>query len=130
MWKSKSGTLEAKRDLHRTYLVVDMDAFFAGKPDPDAGGGGAPAPALNTLPKYQKYVKMQKMHMPEGAIRGKMRMDKITDAEQDAFFAGKGMPAAGGGKEQFRTAPCNPMNELKQKNKLKNKLSRENLINK
>ena len=33
-----------------------------------------------------KYAKMWKMHMPEGAIRGKMRADGITDEQIDAFL--------------------------------------------
>ena len=45
--------------------------------------------------------------MPEGAIRGKMRMDKVSDADMDLFFAGKPRPAAAGG-----AAAGPPVNQL------------------
>ena len=64
---------------------------------PAAAAPAADGPPLNTLPEFNKYAKMTKMHMPEGAIRGKMRMDGISDADMDLFFAGKGRPAATSG---------------------------------
>ena len=36
--------------------------------------------------KMAKYEKMKKMHMPEHAIRNKMRLDGISQADQDKFF--------------------------------------------
>jgi hypothetical protein len=39
--------------------------------------------------KYLKYVKMQKMNLPEGAIRGRMVIDGLSSADIEAFFSGK-----------------------------------------
>jgi hypothetical protein len=39
--------------------------------------------------KFEKYSKMVKMRMPEGAVRAKMKMDNIPDTEIDSFLSGK-----------------------------------------
>lgn len=48
-----------------------------------------------------KYRKMQKMGMPPNVIRNKMKLDGVTDSEQDAFFDPK--PSSSGD-----AAPPNP----------------------
>lgn len=54
-------------------------------PAPSGGGGGGGSGAKND-PKYKKYVMMEKCNLPEGAIRQKMNLDGLSQAEQDAFF--------------------------------------------
>ena len=45
-------------------------------------------------PKYAKFAKMQKLRLPEGAIRQKMAAEGLSESEMDAFFTGGG---GGGG---------------------------------
>lgn len=40
-------------------------------------------------PKYTKYVKMQKMGIPQGAVRHKMIQDGLETGDIDAFFEGE-----------------------------------------
>jgi hypothetical protein len=39
-------------------------------------------------PKFAKYAMMKKMHLPEGAIRGRMMQDGLSVLDQELFFAG------------------------------------------
>jgi hypothetical protein len=77
---------------------TEIDDFFAGKVSnaaPAASAAPTAAPAEATVPtaaateRYEKFFKMQKMHLPEGAIRQKMTQEGFSDAEIDGFFAGK-----------------------------------------
>lgn len=52
-------------------------------PAPSGGGGGGGA---KNDPKYKKYIMMEKCNLPEGAIRQKMNLDGLSEAEQNAFF--------------------------------------------
>jgi hypothetical protein len=76
--------------------VAEQDAFFSGKLPAAPAQSAAASDANGEAAKFEKYRKMQKMSMPEGAVRQKMSADGITVAEQDAFFAGK-IPAASAG---------------------------------
>jgi hypothetical protein len=58
-------------------------------------GLGSGDGSSNDGDKLKKYAMMQKMKLPEGAIRQKMTQDGLSDADQAEFFAGGG--AAGGG---------------------------------
>jgi hypothetical protein len=53
-------------------------------------GPGAPAPAAPAAPaadpKFEKYSRMQKAGLPEGAIRNAMNRDGLSEAEQKAFL--------------------------------------------
>jgi ubiquinone/menaquinone biosynthesis C-methylase UbiE len=84
---------------------TEIDDFFAGKVSnaaPAASAAPTAAPAEATVPtaaateRYEKFFKMQKMHLPEGAIRQKMTQEGFTDAEIDGFFAGKLVAAPSG----------------------------------
>jgi hypothetical protein len=76
--------------------VAEQDAFFSGKPvgtTPEGGEAGALV-APNSMPvedpKFAKFRNMQKMKLPEGAIRQKMAMDGLSEAEITAFFSSEG----------------------------------------
>eukprot|EP00941_MAST-03F_sp_MAST-3F-sp1_P001888 g1888.t1 len=92
----------------------DQDAFFVGpvasvkKSDMTNEGGGGDMP-LRSLPKFQKYAKMLQMNMPEGAIRGKMRMDGVSEEEQDLFFSGGSLSQAAAAPA---APPCNTLPEF------------------
>lgn len=68
----------------------DIELFFSGKYLVSAS-----QPAVEELPpqpptenRFSKYEKMKKM-LPEGAVRQKMAMDNISEADMDLFFSGK-----------------------------------------
>ena len=61
----------------------------------------APAPSSSDGGKYDKYKTMQRMNVPEGAIRQKMSGDGFPAAEIDAFLSTSG----GGGAQGIATAP-------------------------
>jgi hypothetical protein len=56
-------------------------------PPPPSGGGGGGGPVAAHMVKYDKMLSM----LPEGAVRQKMQMDGIAQADQLAFFAAKGI---------------------------------------
>jgi hypothetical protein len=81
----------------------EIDAFFAGgsvaasvkvNEDGETVDKKAAPPAMD--PKFEKYDQMRKKKIPEGAIRQKMAMDKITPTEIELFFNphSTGAPAA------------------------------------
>ena len=72
-----------------------FDLFFDKIPLPQAPQKPVPTNVVNSnaLPaidltdaKFDKYRNMQKLELPEGAIRQKMKTDGITQPEIDAFF--------------------------------------------
>ena len=75
-------------------------AAEAPKPAPVPAPVASPAPAHVSAPvaeeapaaedKYHKYKIMQRMNLPEGAIRQKMSRDGISGAEIDSFLASAG----------------------------------------
>ena len=58
--------------------ILDMDPD---KPYDDGGASGKPA--LKEDPKYAKYFKMLKMHLPRGAVECKMRAEGVDPAILD-----------------------------------------------
>ena len=97
-----------------------QDAFFAGEPEPEKAPTHT-GPPLRTRAKYAKYAKMQKAGLPEGAVRGKMRMDGVSDAQQDAFFEGLGEPAPGKTQGKGKAAGKGKKKKRKKKNAAKAK---------
>jgi NADH:ubiquinone oxidoreductase subunit 6 (subunit J) len=69
-----------------------------------AAAPATPAPAAAADPKLEKYVKMRKMKMPDGAVRQKMAADGIDAAEIETFLGGGGDSA--GGKPANAAAPA------------------------
>ena len=79
---------------------VDPEPFFKHYEMVSAGGAGGAAPAPVPMavpaldPKYDKYAKMKKMKMPEGAIRQAMMRDKV---DPEPFFKHYENLSSGGG---------------------------------
>lgn len=74
---------------------VDVDRFF-GRASSDAG-----PTASESDPRFAKYFKMRKMHIPDGAIVQKMTADGLSAAEMASFFGG-GKAGSRLGKTQKR----------------------------
>merc|ERR1711998_771177 len=51
-----------------------------------AAAAGPGAGASTTDPKFATYARMQKMGLPEGAIRQKMTQNGLSDADMASFF--------------------------------------------
>jgi hypothetical protein len=71
----------------------DIATFFGEAP----AGVAAPTPAMSmeearTLPKFAKFAKMLKMHLPEGAVKQKMAAEGVSAADIAMFF-GEAPPA-------------------------------------
>jgi ubiquinone/menaquinone biosynthesis C-methylase UbiE len=70
---------------------TEIDNFFAGKvaapSTPACADANVTAPSVDD--RYEKFHKMQKMHLPDGAIRQKMTAEGFAEAEIDGFFSGK-----------------------------------------
>jgi hypothetical protein len=87
------GAIRQKMEVEG-FTAAEMDGFFSGNIVDEAAAAGAPAegaapaaPAEPTLDeKYAKFGKMQKMNLPEGAIRQKMSAEGFADNEIDSFF--------------------------------------------
>ena len=67
----------------------DIKIFFFDQSKSPSNKGTNIAVISNNNDKYRKYEPMRKMHMPEGAIRQKMMIDGVTEAELDVFFSNK-----------------------------------------
>jgi hypothetical protein len=78
------GAIRQKMAVEK-FTPAEIDAFLTGSPLP------APSNQLKISPddpKFEMYLKMKKMNMPEGAIRQKMMANGLTSAEMDLFFGG------------------------------------------
>ena len=85
-------------------------AAAAAAPAPAAAPARAPAPApaaAEADPALAKYSKMQKMGLPEAAVRLKMSQEGISDEKIDSFF--KGGTSGGGGGSGGAAGPPEPM---------------------
>lgn len=71
------------------FSEAEIDAFMAGAPIAAAAAAAPPAPpvAAPVDERFAKYDKMRKM-LPEGAVRQKMMVEGIPEADIDAFFNG------------------------------------------
>jgi hypothetical protein len=73
--------------------VAEQDAFFSGKPPLAPSMSSTGEAETVDDPKFEKFRKMQKMNMPEGAIRQKMASEGCSVSEQEAFFSGRAAPS-------------------------------------
>ena len=76
-------------------------------PTPAAPAPAAPtsAPSSSDGGKYEKYKTMQRLNLPEGAIRQKMSGDGFPAAEIDAFLSSSSGGGGGGGENNSTPAP-------------------------
>jgi hypothetical protein len=90
----------------------EIDAFFAGgsvvvstkvNEEGEQVDKKAAPPALD--PKYEKYDQMRKKKIPEGAIRQKMAMEKLTPTEIELFFNPQGTGAPAGAHAVTKKPP-------------------------
>ena len=63
------------------------------------GGGGGNSTSEVDMEVVQKYQKMLKVGMPEGAVRQKMKMDKISPSVQELVFSPTPTSGSGGNKK-------------------------------
>jgi len=76
-----SGAVEQKM-RNDGFNDNDVDLFF-GRKSTSSGPTASPSD-----PRFAKYFKMRKMHIPDGAIAQKMSADGLSPAEMAAFFGG------------------------------------------
>ena len=70
--------------------ILDMDPDEPSPNQPESLREEKEKGSLRDDPKMQKFFKMAKLHLPEGAIRQKMMADGIPEELQDDFFEGSG----------------------------------------
>ena len=86
--------------LDPAILDMDPEALSPNSPKPSAGGGG-PVLLLKDDPKYSKYFKMLKMHLPPPAVKQKMSAEgldpNVLDMDPESPSPNQPAAVAGGG---------------------------------
>ena len=100
-WKdpTKPNTPHSLPKTPRAAPKAEVGDVFATGSSPASSAAGAVPAALKGDPRLKTYDMMRKM-LPEGAVRQKMEVDGISQADIDAYFGG----GAGGSEERTNSS--------------------------
>ena len=94
---------------------MDPEKPFGGGEAPASGGAAAEGPPLKDDPKYAKFFKMLKMHLPKIAVENKMRAAGLDPSVLDNPNAPAGhrhTKRPGGGRTQPDNHTKNENNKM------------------